>query len=288
MTTDAPATDLDFKLATLKRAVRSRAPLTIAVSGGVDSMTLAAFAARNLPTHQVQMVHAASPAVPKAAFARVKALAQAEAWRLEIVDAGELADPHYRANPINRCFFCKSNLYRTLSDLADGAIASGTNCDDLADFRPGLAAAANHNVCHPYVEAGMTKSDVRALARALELHQLAELPASPCLSSRVETGLSINESDLQLIDQIESWLWREVEPRTARCRIRQSGIVLELDEHTLAGLSSTERANLLARLHRECAGLVDQHRSITFAPYRQGSAFVGNKAADNSSGATSP
>ena len=63
----------------------------------------------------------------------------------------------YRANPINRCFFCKSNLYRTLSGLADGAIASGTNCDDLADFRPGLAAAANHNVCHPYVEAGMTK-----------------------------------------------------------------------------------------------------------------------------------
>ena len=114
---------------------------TIAVSGGVDSMTLSSFAQRTLEA-RVTMVHAVSPAVPAAATARVKSQAQAENWRLELVDAGEFGDARYRANPIDRCFFCKTNLYRTLAAISSGVVLSGTNCDDLGDYRPGLRAAA--------------------------------------------------------------------------------------------------------------------------------------------------
>ncbi len=285
MTNEPPAADLDHRLAALERSIVAHAPLTIAVSGGVDSMTLATFAGRILPSRQLRMVHASSPAVPRAAHARVLEAAAAESWQLYIVDAGELADPNYRANPINRCFFCKSNLYRTLSSLADGDIASGTNCDDLSDYRPGLEAAANHDVCHPYVEAGMTKSDVRALARSMGLDLLAEMPASPCLSSRVETGLMIKANDLQLIDRIESWLWKEVQPDIARCRIRNHGIVLEIDESSLMRLSSLDRATLLAKLRSECAEV--SARSIRFESYRQGSAFVGDRSTGNTPGTPS-
>ena len=116
----------------------------------------------------------------------------------DIVDAGEFADPQYRANPVNRCFFCKANLYRTLGAMSDGIVASGTNCDDLSDYRPGLEAARLHNVRHPYVEAGIAKADVRTLAGELGLPEFAALPASPCLSSRSLRPASASSLDFFL------------------------------------------------------------------------------------------
>ena len=145
------------------------ATLAIAVSGGVDSMTLAAFAHR---LHQsggmgpVEMIHAVSPAVPPAATERVRARASREGWRLTVTGAGEFDDSRYRDNPVNRCYFCKTNLYDRIRALTGGAIASGANLDDLGDYRPGLLAAAERAVVHPYIEAGMDKAAVRALARA--------------------------------------------------------------------------------------------------------------------------
>ena len=105
----------------------------IAVSGGVDSTTLAAFAHDLLGANGVRMVHAISPAVPAAATARVRDHAARLGWSLSEVDAGEFNDPHYRANPVNRCFYCKSNLYGTLRRICDGVIMSGTNTNDLDD-----------------------------------------------------------------------------------------------------------------------------------------------------------
>src|SRR5262249_33153663 len=150
-----------------------------------------------------EMVHAVSPAVPAHATARVAAYAEREGWTLRMVDAGEFADPRYRANPVDRCYFCKTNLYARIRPLTDRVIAPGTHVDHLGDFRPGLRAAAEKDVVHPYVEAGIDKAAVRALARGLSLSDLAELPAQPCLSSRVETGIAIDADDLAFVDAME-------------------------------------------------------------------------------------
>jgi len=155
------------------------------------------------------MVHAVSPAVPAAATARVRAHAERHGWALALIDAGEFADTRYRANPVDRCYFCKSNLYGRIASGFARVILSGTNTDDLGDYRPGLKAAREHGVRHPFVEAGMAKSDIRVLARALGLDDVAELPAAPCLASRIETGIGIDADDLALADEVERLLRAE-------------------------------------------------------------------------------
>jgi uncharacterized protein len=246
----------------------------VAVSGGVDSMTLAVIANRLLGHDRVTMMHAVSPAVPPEATDRVRRFARSEGWDLRILDAGEFADENYVANPVNRCFFCKGNLYGAISKISDRQILSGANTDDLGEYRPGLDAARDHHVRHPYLEAGINKKDVRALAHDLGLDDLAELPASPCLSSRVETMIAIDPETLTAIHAIERLIGAELAPRTVRCRVRKSGIVIELDEQALTAMapgSQPALANIIASLLP--MALVDQ--SISFAPYRNGSAFIG-------------
>ncbi|MDH5557391.1 MAG: adenine nucleotide alpha hydrolase [Alphaproteobacteria bacterium] len=259
----------------LAATLRELGQATVAVSGGVDSMTLASFAHRTLGRDAVRMVHAVSPAVPRAATERVKARGAEEDWRLELADAGEFNDERYRANPVNRCYFCKSNLYGLLSAMPGDKVLSGANRDDLGDYRPGLRAAAENNVRHPYVEAGFTKSDVRALARTLGLPELAALPSSPCLSSRIETGLRIEPAALVMIDEIEEWLKQTLAPKTVRCRLRRQGIVIELDEETIARLTPDLKAALITELNMQRPDLDGGKTEII--TYRRGSAFVGNK-----------
>ena len=185
-------------------------------------MTLAVIAHRVLGESS-SMVHAISPAVPSDATRRVERYARREGWRLERVDAGELLDARYVANPVNRCYFCKTNLYTAIGSLAGGGvtIVSGTNTDDLGDFRPGLAAAVEHAVRHPYVECAIDKPTVRAVAARLGLDDLAELPAAPCLSSRVETGIAIEPAVLKAVDVCERLVRDATGAATVRCRVRR-------------------------------------------------------------------
>ncbi len=247
----------------------------VAVSGGVDSMTLALLAGRRLGAESA-MFHAVSPAVPPEATERVRAFAAREGWRLTVLDAGEFADPAYRANPDNRCFYCKTNLYGALAARTDATLLSGTNLDDLGDWRPGLKAAEEHGVRHPFVEVGIDKAGVRAIAADLGFDDLSRLPAAPCLSSRIETGLRVEADDLASIHAAERYLsrqLRQLEPETVRCRKRKAGIVIELDAPTLAALSENRRA----ALGDTVAGMFaagDDARPVSFAPYRVGSAFL--------------
>lgn len=257
----------------LARLLDESGKATVAVSGGVDSMTLASFAHRTLGRDGARMVHAVSPAVPRAATARVKARGLEEDWRLELVDAGEFADERYRANPVDRCYFCKSSLYGLLAAMPGDSVLSGANCDDLGDYRPGLRAAEENGVRHPYIEAGFAKADVRALARVLGLPELAALPSSPCLSSRVETGLRIEPGALTMIDDMEEWLRQTLAPKTVRCRLRKEGVVIELDEETMAGLSTGRRTRLIEEIREHRPDMVASE--IAILPYRRGSAFVG-------------
>ena len=246
---------------------------TIAVSGGVDSMTLSSFANLVLGPKGVYMVHAVSPAVPAAATIRVREFAAREGWQLTEVDAGEFGDPRYRANPVDRCFYCKSNLYGTLHRLADGVIMSGTNCDDLDDYRPGLKAAAKNSVRHPYVEAGMVKADIRDLGRKLGLETLAELPASPCLSSRIETGIRVEPELLSMIDEVETWIQATLGPRVVRCRIRNKGVTIEIDPETLNSLTTAKRQDIIGSVRARMPQTMQL--DVSFAIYRRGSAFIG-------------
>jgi pyridinium-3,5-biscarboxylic acid mononucleotide sulfurtransferase len=256
------------------RAILARLPAAaVAVSGGVDSLTLATLA-HEVMGGRVTMRHAVSPAVPAEATLRVRSLARARGWALDVFDAGEFADPRYRANPVNRCFFCKTSLYGAVAARTDAVILSGTNLDDLGDYRPGLEAAKTRGVRHPFVEAGMDKAAVRALAAALGLGDIAELPAAPCLSSRVETGIAIEAPVLRMIEEAEILLRDGLAPRTVRCRVRRAGIVVELDPAALAAMDGATQESLT----RSLAALAEKHgvgsRPVAFAPYRTGSAFL--------------
>ncbi|WP_018388230.1 hypothetical protein [Ancylobacter sp. FA202] len=243
--------------------------LAVAVSGGVDSLTLASFAhAHGLP---LSVIHAVSPAVPSEATARVRELAAAQGWALTVTGTGEFDDPRYRDNPVDRCYFCKTNLYDRIAGLTEWPIASGANLDDLGDYRPGLIAAAERRVVHPLIEAEMTKADVRALARALGLGVVAELPAQPCLASRVETGIAIDADDLSFVERAERQLAALTGGGTLRCRITHEGVAVELGPEAM-GMERAVDA-LMAGL---CAGAGRIYAGSR--AYRRGAMFVGAPA----------
>ena len=260
------------ELETLLCSMGETRKLGVALSGGVDSMTLAAAAHATLGRNAI-MYHAQSPAVPREATARVETMAAARGWRLEVFDAGEFGRAEYLANPVDRCFYCKTSLYGAISARTAAQLVSGTNLDDLGEYRPGLRAAGEHAVRHPFVEVGASKAAVRAMARELGLDGVAELPAAPCLSSRIETGIAIDAATLALVHASERLIGAAVAARTVRCRVRASGVVLELDAATLDGIEAQRRDELA----REVGGLfagAGLARPVSFAPYRNGSAFL--------------
>lgn len=266
---------MDDSLTPLRRLEALLAGLeeaSVAVSGGVDSMTLSVVAGRVLRS-RATMMHAVSPAVPPSATARVRRYADREGWRLSLLDAGEFDDPLYRANPANRCFYCKESLYSAMRRATVGIMLSGTNLDDLDDYRPGLEAARRHGVRHPFVEAQIDKSGVRGISRALGLQDLAELPAAPCLSSRIETGIRIQANLLAFVDRAERTIRESLAASIVRARVREETIDIELDPDSLSRL----RAEVPAKLARQVEAMATEEgtwRPVRFAPYRRGSAFL--------------
>ncbi len=263
----------ELQLKRLQNVLSEIGLLVVAVSGGIDSTLLAIISARQSDV-DVQMVHAISPAVPELATQRVQRYARTENWRLRISDAGEFRDSRYLNNPVDRCFYCKSNLYRYITEeFKDIQVVSGANCSDLADYRPGLKAATEYGVRHPYVEAGISKSGIREIARFLNLDDLSELPASPCLSSRVETGIRIESTSLKAIDRVETEIRTMLQTKAVRCRIRREGIVVELDNDALSKIGKEDRQAVRAVVQ---SSFSDRKAQVTveFEEYRMGSAFI--------------
>lgn len=206
----------------------------VACSGGIDSLLLATIAHRRDPGVTI-VAHTVTPAVPGEATARVLATARVEGWQVELVRSREFDDERYLTNPTDRCYFCKSNLYDAIGELRSHAVApvgatllSGANVDDLGEYRPGLRAADEHAVRHPYVEAEMGKSEIRAVARHLGVAE-AELPASPCLASRLYTGTRVTPGRLRAVEVGEA-IVRTAGVPVVRCRVRGARVTIEVPD----------------------------------------------------------
>ncbi|HEX4601388.1 MAG TPA: ATP-dependent sacrificial sulfur transferase LarE [Gemmatimonadales bacterium] len=196
-------------LAALRTLVRSFDSALVGYSGGVDSALLAVVLRQELGRARMLAVIGRSASLPRAQADAARALAQRHDVPLAEVDTHELEDPRYLANAPNRCFFCKAELWSRLVPEARArglAVAcDGTNADDLTEHRPGYAAGRAAGVRSPLAEVGLTKTEIRAAARALEL-PVWDAPAAPCLSSRVAYGLAITPERLGQVERAEAYL----------------------------------------------------------------------------------
>ncbi|MCH7478922.1 MAG: ATP-dependent sacrificial sulfur transferase LarE, partial [SAR324 cluster bacterium] len=186
-TTPDLSPDLEAKFQALERTLEELGSAVVAFSGGIDS-SLVAYLAHQRLGKKALAVTSSSESLNRDDLDLTRRLTAQWGMAHRVVKTNELENPNYRANPINRCYFCKTTLYESLDAVAaEGGyetVLNGTNVDDLGDHRPGLQAAREHGVRSPLVECGFTKADIRALARRLGLEN-AEKPQAACLSSRV-------------------------------------------------------------------------------------------------------
>lgn len=196
----------------------------VAFSGGVDSGLVAYWARRRLGRQGCTAWTADSPSLKRGDVQIARAFCIDNDIELRLLDTREIDDPNYASNPVNRCFYCKSTLYRTLvAELAasgrDQWILSGANLDDEGDYRPGLIAAAAASVRHPLLECGFRKDTIRGLAKEHGL-SVWDKPASPCLSSRIPYGQPVTVKKLRQVEAAEAWMQGQ---GFTVCRVRHHG-----------------------------------------------------------------
>lgn len=196
------------KLQALEDLIRSWGSCLIAYSGGVDSAFLA-LAAHQALSDKALAVIADSPSLPRRELAEAQALATRFGFTLRVVNTQEFANPQYTANPVNRCYFCKHELFDSLKEIAQrekfAVIAYGENASDIGDFRPGSQAAREFEVRAPLKELGFTKDEIRTLSAELGL-PTADKPQMACLSSRIPHGELVSPAKLRMIEAAENVL----------------------------------------------------------------------------------
>jgi uncharacterized protein len=235
----------------LLKTIRDYGSCAVAFSGGVDSAVVAKAAQLALGAHAVA-VTGVSASLAEGELDQAKQVAALIGIRHEILETAEFSDSNYTANPSNRCYFCKTELYSQLEPLASrlglAVIVNGANSDDAGDWRPGMTAAGEHQVKSPLLECGFTKDYVRALAAQWNL-PVWDKPASPCLSSRVAYGEQVTPDRLRMIDRAEQLL-RSLGLNTVRVRYHRGDLArLEVPADAIVRLAALEtREQLTSQL----------------------------------------
>src|SRR6266480_2222714 len=253
----------------LRALVRTYSSALLGYSGGVDSTLLAVVLRQELGKDRMLAAIGRSASYPETQWRAALELAERFDIALVEIHTHELEDPQYLANPTNRCFFCKTELWSRLVPLARerglAVVCDGTNADDLREHRPGKAAGRAAGIRSPLAEAGLTKAQVREASRELGLPAW-DAPAAPCLSSRVQYGLSITPSRLRQIEEGEAYLRGLGVCGNLRVRHFGDAARVEVEPEWLSWVEE-RRATIVARLR----GLGFARVEIDPRGYRRGS-----------------
>jgi len=248
--------------------LRSLASVVVAYSGGVDSAYLALVASRTLGDRALA-VTADSPSYPERHRRMAARIAQQFGLRHEIIHTSELERPEYRANPANRCYYCKHELYTHLSRIAAGhaaVVVDGNNADDRGDYRPGRQAAREFRVRSPLDEVSLTKDEIRALSKRAGLPTWDE-PASACLSSRIPYHSEVTDEKLRMIERAEQAL-RALGFRV--CRVRHHDELARV-EIARGEMTRALEPEIAAAIVRELKAIGYRYVSLDLQGYRTGS-----------------
>ena len=261
--------ELQTKQGVLLDRLQASRGLIVALSGGVDSSYLA-WAAHQALGEEALAVTAVSPSYPRAHREMVERVVKQFGMSHRFVETREMERPEYRANGPDRCYHCKTELFVRLGEIARaegiGSIAYGINTDDTTDFRPGHRAASEHDVLAPFLDAELSKSEIRALSRNADL-PTADLPASACLSSRLPYGQEVTPERLRQIELGEERL-RELGFRQVRLRHHGELARIEIDTRELARALDPEMAMAISAAIKP---LGFRYVSLDLEGYRMGS-----------------
>jgi uncharacterized protein len=279
LTSAEAAAPADARVAERKEAalvawLRARRSVAIGFSGGVDSAYLACVAVDALGPEHVLAIIGKSASYPAAQWAAARAVADRFDIPVLEVDTHEMADPRYAANPSNRCYFCKSELWSLLVPIAGArgiaTVVDGTNADDLAGHRPGATAATEQSVESPLVDVGLTKAEIRLLSQQRGIPTWAQ-PSSPCLSSRIPYGTAVTPARLAAIERAEAALRELGISGDLRVRYHDDVARIELPADAIDAWLDAEASSRVARAVR-AAGFA--RVAIDLRGFRSGSLNV--------------
>jgi uncharacterized protein len=255
----------------LQKKLKQYQKVIVAYSGGVDSVCLLKVALDSLGPDNVLACIGASESLPGSEYKKALDIAEQIGAKIEVIHPQEMSNPHYQQNPANRCFHCKSELYGLLQELSQrngyDAVLCGTNLDDLGDFRPGLQAAKKFKVSSPMEEAQLTKEDIRAISKLLQLPTWNQ-PAQPCLASRMPYGLQITPERLKQIEQGEEFL-RSLGLRELRVRHHDKLVRIEVPPDRFGELIDDQRSRQIVDFFKK---LGFTYVTLDLQGFRSGSA----------------